>query len=73
MLTRSLAGLLAVLILAAAGHCEPLPLVVLNGHQGVLVNAAFSADGRLLATEDYSNAIRVWDLRTRRGRRHPAL
>jgi WD40 repeat protein len=35
---------------------------VLPGHEGVIYQLAFSADGKTLASCDYSKRLRVWDL-----------
>ena len=45
----------------------PSPLArTLTGHAGTVWDVAFSPDGRLLATTDFSATIRVWDTATGR-------
>lgn len=39
-------------------------LRVLHGHQGLVLDAAFSGDGALLASLDWGSHLRIWDART---------
>ena len=42
-------------------------IAVLQGHEGVVVSAVFSADGRRAVTASADMTARVWDARDRQG------
>ena len=53
----------------ADGSGEP---VVLRGHEGVVVSAAFSPDGTRIVTGSWDKTARVWQRRRQRRARGPA-
>jgi WD40 repeat protein/serine/threonine protein kinase/DNA-binding SARP family transcriptional activator len=51
-------------LLAAGETTSATPTVTFNGHEGNVVDVAFSADGALLATASRDDTARVWDTAT---------
>ena len=45
--------------------CRPEPLLLLQGHIGIIRSVAFSApDGRRIVTSSDDHTVKVWDART---------
>jgi WD40 repeat protein len=43
------------------------PIVVLKGHDGIVISAAFSPDGARVVTASRDGTARLWDARTPKG------
>jgi WD40 repeat protein len=59
-------SLCVVLFVAAVCWAQKPELVVQTGHSNTVYAIAFSPDGKLLASGDYSSAIKIWEVGTGR-------
>lgn len=58
------AGELRIYEVGATGAVSDKPVRTLHGHRDVILNIAYSADGKRLATCSYDRLIKLWDAAT---------